>query len=109
MATRKGGQVRFLHGVLARQAKPGRFLAGSASVVAPPEGETLIKGVDMNEYQDQSVWYELYALRPEAAHIFQRSEFVEDFDTYEQAEAYAKGYFEAGESYRIKRVAGLAD
>jgi len=61
----------------------------------------------MNEYQDQSVWYELYALYPEAQHVFQRSAFVEDFDTCEQAEAYASGYFSPGEPYRIKRVTGL--
>jgi hypothetical protein len=61
----------------------------------------------MNEYQDQSVWYELYALHPEARHVFQRSEFIQDFDTYEDAEAYASGYFSPGEPYRISRRCGL--
>lgn len=62
----------------------------------------------MNEYQDQEVWYELYALHPEARNVFQRSEFIRDFDHFEDAEAYASGYFEEGEQYRIKRVTGLA-
>ena len=61
----------------------------------------------MNEYQDQDVWYELYALHPEAQHVFQRSEFIKDFDTHWEAEAYAEGYFRPSESYRIKRVSGL--
>lgn len=58
----------------------------------------------MNEYD---TWYELYALHPEAQHVFQRSSYIKDFDTHEDAQAYAEGYFGAGESYRIKRVSGL--
>lgn len=57
----------------------------------------------MNEYQDQDVWFELYAHRPTRL----RSEFVKDFDTRDDAEAYAKGYFKAGETYHVKRVTGL--
>lgn len=63
----------------------------------------------MNEYKDQSVWYELYALHPEARNVFQRQEFVKDFDTWEDAEAYAEGYFEPDEEYKVKRVYGLSD
>jgi len=63
----------------------------------------------MNEYQDQSVWYELYALRPEAKSILQRQLFVEDFDTYWEAEAFAEGFFGQYEGYRIKRCTGLGE
>jgi len=61
----------------------------------------------VNEHQDQEVWYELYALNPEAKHVFQRQAFVEDFDTRWEAEAFAEGYFGQHESYRIKRCTGL--
>lgn len=61
----------------------------------------------MNEYQDQSVWYDLFTLRPEAKHVFQRQEFVKDFDTWEEAEEYAVDNIPDGTEYHIKRVCGL--
>ena len=63
----------------------------------------------MNEYQDQSVWYELYELNPEARNVFQRQEFIKDFDTWEEAEEYAVDNVPEGTEYRIKRVTGLSD
>lgn len=63
----------------------------------------------MNEYQDQSVWYELYELHPEARNVFQRQEFIKDFDTWEEAEEYAVDNIPEGIEYRIKRVTGLSD
>lgn len=63
----------------------------------------------LNEYQDQSVWYELYELHPEASNIFQREEFIKDFDTWEQAGVYAVDNIPDGTEYRIKRVYGLSD
>lgn len=63
----------------------------------------------MNEYQDQDKWYELYALHPEARNVFQRQEFIKDFDTWEKAEEYAVDNIPEGTEYRIKRVYGLSD
>lgn len=54
-----------------------------------------------NEYQDQSVWFEVWEFDGVAW------DYVADFDTREDAEAFAAGRCEAWET-RIKRVAGLA-
>jgi hypothetical protein len=61
----------------------------------------------VNEYKDQEAWYEVYALHPEAFHPFQRRTFIEDFDTWGEAEAFASGYFSEDELYLIKHVSGL--
>lgn len=63
----------------------------------------------MNEYQDQDVWFELYALHPEESHPFRQQAFVEDFDTHWEAEAFAEAYFGQYEQYRIKRCTGLGE
>jgi hypothetical protein len=55
----------------------------------------------VNEYQDQSVWFEVYGLGSGTEW------FVEDFDTRWEAEAFAEGYFGQYEEYRIKRCTGL--
>lgn len=62
-----------------------------------------------NEYQDQDVWWELYSLHPEARHVFRRQTYVGDFDTRDEAEAYAQKHVSSNpDAYRIKRTAGLA-
>lgn len=55
----------------------------------------------MNEYQDQETWFEVWM-----SDEFQWN-FMADFDTRPEAESYAFRVCE-GESYRIKRVSGLA-
>lgn len=56
----------------------------------------------MNEYQDQAVWFELYEFDGF------KWIFVADFDTRDDAKAYAEGFMEDGEEYKIKRVYGLS-
>lgn len=63
----------------------------------------------MNEYQDQIKWYRLYALHPEARDVFQRQEFIQDFDTWEEAEEYAVDNIPEGIEYRIMRTYGWPD
>lgn len=63
----------------------------------------------MDEYQDQTVWYELYEIYPKARHPFQHQGFVKDFDSRKEAEDYAADNIPDGVEYRIKRVTGLPD